>query len=572
MRTEFRVPCTTGTYADTLVALGLARLIRVLGGEGVRIRRSPGSSYFSVSSRKPIYDCSQATFQYLFPRIVTKGEATISGSDIDYEAEKTKRTRFFEWKKANPKAKPDQLGEGVMPEPPRRDYALISSLVDMMKPIAGSSYAKTARILEQGNFGLYVEAALEGFARLEGDPAEIAAWLKKKAGKKIELSVSSVQIFNPTAGKGMNADKPNSIGLGGLEAPIPVEMLKFSGWWRGAVAATPRKTKDLKVLVVAPTDVADADLESIMTGFREVFFGGGAVQIDVLATLSLTEVLLGYHEVVPSRRGRPRNVIAGLSTAYFQNLGSAKGVANVSFIGLPEWVEVQDESDRQVWLEVLREHRNIFARLDESRSEAHSLLEQYRDFLSLGLLEYFLEFLVDYGAYALGVADRNKPIQWFTTTLLRRVFMGLDSETHRLGEILDNPGFQSVAAAIRRSTRGALYAKKLSNDRTYEVHYGLAQELKRKALYKTEFAAALAGFITEYMTENLRAADRGKRQRPAVTTTDLEQVVALMDKFDSETVAMLLIAYGYAKEPRDAEEPVSDDLPQDPAIDSEGDE
>jgi hypothetical protein len=575
MRTEFRVPCTTGTYADTLVALGLARLIRVLGGEGVRIRRSPGSSYFSVSSRKPIYDSSQANFQYLFPRIVTKGEATISGSDIDYEAEKAKRTRFFEWKKAIPKAKPDQLGEGVMPEPPRRDYALISSLVDMMKPIAGSSYAKTARILEQSNFGLYVEAALEGFTRLEGEPEQIGNWLKQKAGKeKIEILVSSVQVFNPTAGKGMNADKPNSIGLEGVKAPIPIEMLKFSGWWRGTVAATPRKTKDLKVMVVAPTDVADTDLESIMAGFREVFFGGGAVQIDILAALSLTEVLLGHHEVVPSKRGRPRNVIAGLNSAYFQNLGSAKGVSNLSFIGLPEWVEVQDESDRKLWLEVLREHESILSpsRLDESRSEAHSLLKQYRDFLSMGLLEHFLEFLVDYGAYALGVADRNKPIQWFTTNLLRRVFMGLDNDTGSLGEILDNPGFQSIAAAIRRSTRGALYAKKLSGDRTYEVRYGLAQELKRKALYKSEFAAALAAFISEYMTENLRAADRGKRQRPAVTTSDLEQVIELMDKHDSETVAMLLIAYGYAKEPRDADEPVSDDLPQDPAIDSEGDE
>lgn len=573
MRTEFRVPCTTGTYADTLVALGLAKLLRALGSEDVRIQRPPEAGYFLVSSRTSVEDASAEPFQHLFPRIATKGEPTSSGSDIDYDVEKAKRARFFEWKKANPKAKPDQLGEGVMPEPPRRDYALISSLVDMMKPIAGSTYAKASSILEQGNFGLYAEAALEGFAKLDGNPERIEGFVRQRAGKaKLELSVSSVQIFNPMAGKGMNADKPNNIGMGGLDAPIPVEMLKFSGWWRGAVAATPRKTKDLKVMVVAPTDIAETDLESIMTGFREVFFGGGAVQIDIMAALSLTEVLLGHHEVVPSKRGRPRNVLAGLNSAYFQNLGSAKGVSNLSFIGLPEWVEVQDDPDRQLWLEVLREHKGILSRLDESRSEAHSLLELYRDFLSLGLLDRFLEFLVDYGAYALGVADRGKPIQWFTTTLLRRVFMGLDSGTGSLGEILENPGFQSIAGAIRRSTRGALYAKKLGNDRVYEVRYGLAQELKRKALYKSEFAAALAGFISEYMTENLRAADRSKRQRPAVTTTDLEQVIALMDKHDSETVAMLLIAYGYAKEPRDADEPVTDDLPQDQDSDSEGED
>ena len=137
--------------------------------------------------------------------------------------------------------------------------------------------------------------------------------------------------------------------------------------------------------------------------------------------------------------------------------------------------------------------------------------------------------------------------------------MGLDNSTGSLSAILENAGFQSIAGAIRRSTRGALYAKKLGVDKTYEVKYGLAQELKRKAVYKEEFAAALAGFVSEYMTENLRAADRGKRQRPAVTTTDLEQVIALMDTHNSETVAMLLIAYGYAKEPSEPKEAESTD-------------
>ncbi|GIW26185.1 hypothetical protein [Meiothermus sp.] len=572
MRTEFRVPCTTGTYADTLTALGLAKLLTVLGATEVRIQRPPNASYYLVSSKTPIPNATNAPFQYLFPGIVTKGKSITSAADIDYEAEKAKRTRYFEWRKANPRVRPETLAEGVAPEPPRRDYSLISSLVDMLKPIENSSYTKTAEVLAH-QFGLYAEAALEGFATLDGEPERIEARLKQLAGKaKIEVRTSAVQIFNPMAGKGMNAGKPNSIGMGGLEVPIPVEMLKFSGWWHGAVAATPRKTKDLKVLVIAPKDIGYALLESVVSAFREVFYGGGAIQIDVMAALCLTEVLLQNHEAVPSRRGRPRHVIAGLNSAYFQSLGNAKGVSNLSFISLPEWIEVQDDSDRQLWLEVIGEHRRILSRLDESRSEAHNLLQLYRDFLSLGLLEHFLEFLVDYGAYALGVADRNKPVQWFTTNLLRRVFMGLDNETGSLSEILDNPGFQSIAAAIRRSTRGALYAKKLSNDRTYEVRYGLAQELKRKALYKSEFAAALANFITEYMTENLRAADRGKRQRPAVTTTDLEQVIALMDKHNPETVAMLLIAYGYAKEPRDADEPVVDDLSLDVASESEGEE
>ena len=409
MRTEFRVPCSTGTYADTLVALGFAKLLRALGGEGVRIQRLPDASHYLITSKTEIVDATDAPYQSLFPNIVMKGEPTTSSADIDYDAEKTKRAKYFEWKDKVKKAKQTDLPEGVIPEAPRRDYSLISSLVDLLKPIGGSTYAKTAESLEKGQFGLYVEAAIEGFSTLDGDPERIEAKLKKDLGKqKAETRVSAVQIFNPMAGKGMNAGKPNSIGMGGMDAPLPLEMLKFSGWWRGTLAATPRKTKDLKVMVIAPQDIADTILEAVIAEFRETFFGGGAVQIDILAALGLTEALLKNHDAVPSKRGRPRHVIAGLNSAYFQNLGSAKGVSNLSFIGLPEWVEVIDDEDRMLWFEILREHKNILSRLDESRSEAHTLLEYYRDSLSGNALEPFLEFLVDYGAYALGIADRNK--------------------------------------------------------------------------------------------------------------------------------------------------------------------
>jgi hypothetical protein len=583
MRTEFRVPCTTGTYADTLVALGLAKLLRALGAESVRIQRSPEMGYFLISSRTPVEDASKAPFQHLFPRIVTKGERVSSASDIDYEAEKDKRARFFKWKKDNSEAKSEQVGGETIPEPPRKDFRLISSLVDMLKSSGEDSYEKTSRLL-RSHFGIYVETALQVFAGpLSNKVMAVDEILGKVAGEVLtEKEVTTAQIFTPISPKGMWAEKPNRIGLKNLKGFIPIEMLKFSGWWQGAIAVIPKlsddpkKNKDLKVLVVSPTDISAETLQAVMNDLHQSFFYG-PVQVDILASLRLTEVLLQYNEAVPSRRGKPSSVISGFNTAYFKSLGNAKGLVNLSFIGLPEWVEVRDDPDRQLWLEVLREHKSILSRLDESRSEAHSLLEQYRDFLSLGLLEHFLEFLVDYGAYALAVADRNKPIQWFNTNLLRRVFMGLENETGNLSEILENPGFQNIARAIRLSTRGALYARKppvikgqspKQPDRTYEVRYGLAQELKRKAVYKSEFAAALAGFISEYMTENLRVADRTSPerplpQRPAVTTTDLEQVIALMDKHDSETVAMLLIAYGYAKEPRDADELVTDDLPQD---------
>ena len=74
------------------------------------------------------------------------------------------------------------------------------------------------------------------------------------------------------------------------------------------------------------------------------------------------------------------------------------------------------------------------------------------------------------------------------------------------------------------------------------------------------------------MTENLRAADRGKKGRTPVTTEDLLAVGKLLDEHDPQMVAMLLIAYGYAKEPKDdtPEPAASTDNPdQDTALQEE---
>jgi hypothetical protein len=557
VRNEFRIPLNTRTYADTLLALGLAETLHRLDLGEIIIKSDLGT--YLVESETVVQDMSQKTYIPLFDTIRAPKEQDL-GQTRDYEQLKADRERFFKLPKEL--RKPNHIPDGYFPPAP--DYSLMSSLVDLLKPLAMSSYSKTAKILQQGQFGLYLETALKAFSEFQEQPIQAVSWLKKQVGKqKIELQTSAVMIFNPMSGKGMNAAKPDSIGMGSLDSPIAFEMLKYSGWWLGAVAATPRNSKDLKVLVISPQNITRTDLRGVIQAFRSQFYSYGAVQIDILAALGLSEVLLKYHDTQEKFFANPKQVIDGFHTAYFQNLGSSKGVSNLSFIGLPAWVNAEDDNDRQVWLTVLKEHKDILSRLDESRSEAHSVLEIYRAFLSLNAIGHFLEFLVDYGVYALGQADRGKPIGWFRTDLLWRVFMGLDNGASKLSTILENTGFQNIAGAIRRSTRGALYAKK-RGDKTYEVRYGLAQELKRKAMYKNEFATALAAFVSEYMTENLRAAERGKRQRPAVTTTDLEQVIALMDSenLDSETVAMLLIAYGYAKEPTDPANAKEDDLPE----------
>lgn len=60
--------------------------------------------------------------------------------------------------------------------------------------------------------------------------------------------------------------------------------------------------------------------------------------------------------------------------------------------------------------------------------------------------------------------------------------------------------------------------------RTYEIRYGLAQELQRKAVDDREFAKSLGAFVQSFNAENARIAERetGDWRRKDVTTTDLE--------------------------------------------------
>ena len=544
--TKYTVPRVQGTYADSLTALGLGRLLSALTGNApVQLRLDAQQDAFVLESEAP--DPSAAVGQ-LYEYIKTEKDSDAPANAYDYEAKKVDRERFFKWREGHKmEAKAGRYPDDT--PPPSPSYSLYSSLVDMLKPINASGYSAAYRELSSGRRTEHFQIALQAFSG-EGQPVALAeAALKKQLKGNKTNDVSIVQIFNPMTGKGMNSPKTNSIGMGQEKAPLVLEALKYAGWFVGAVAVTPKGSKDLKVLVVQAAEIELDALENLMRTFRKEFMGGGAIQVDILAALTLMETLLKYHELQEADWLNPAEVISGFQTAYFQNLGSAKGVTNISFIALPHWVNLQDNAERGEWLSVIKEHRQIIRNLDESHLEERNLLEKYRDFLSGQDERAFLEFLSDYGPHVLRLADKSKYALWIQTEHLGRVLNNMGKND--ITSIISDTGFQSVAGAIRRATRTALYARKLSNDRTYDVHYGLAQELKRSAVTKAKFMAALSDFLAEYMNENLRAADRGKRGRAAVTTEDLLAIGKLLDEHDPQMVAMLLIAYGYAKEPKD---------------------
>lgn len=129
-------------------------------------------------------------------------------------------------------------------------------------------------------------------------------------------------------------------------------------------------------------------------------------------------------------------------------------------------------------------------------------------------------------------------------------------EGTRLSKILETPGFQNIAYAIRQATVTAQHRKK-QGDRKYDVRYGLGQQLARKAAYPQDFIAELADFLARYNAESAQVMEkRAGPYRRSIRTSDIDDIVALIDEFDdSRLICNLLVAYGYARVPRKDDAP-----------------
>lgn len=132
--------------------------------------------------------------------------------------------------------------------------------------------------------------------------------------------------------------------------------------------------------------------------------------------------------------------------------------------------------------------------------------------------------------------------------------MGHDKE---LKPILENRGFQNIAAAIRRSTVIPQYFKATGDKGPYQIRYGLGADLLRQAAYPDRFIQTLGKFLYDYNRETAQIHERFNGNPPVrrarVSTEDIQQIVELIDKYGSQTVANMLVAFGYAREPRELE-------------------
>ncbi|MBC6936678.1 MAG: hypothetical protein DWB42_12685 [Chloroflexi bacterium] len=583
---QFFIDKTPKSFGDALLLHGFARLLENFGVDPSGIVISDRGSYFSVDLATPIgneqIDEAAKTVQ-LIPYIKTAKNA-LPYDDlryVDYEAEKAQSAAFFEARKSG--------GEASPPSPEWSIYRAIN-------PGAIQGYNNLARAwyIARSRETLYLLFDLFSATPNDIDGA-MSAWkaLDKAKGWGIKASATALQLFNPDSGKGHNKVKGDGLSIGNLDSFWLLEYLKAAGFYVGAITRTLRESKDRKTLVVVPRQLTLSENLTVMGKFAESMqVPLYPTQFDILAVIRYTHALIKHAIAAP--RGRyaldrsqvKQRVVAGFQTAFYKDMGNSAATMNMSFLGLPGWVAVASQTDVNLYIHpetgLLVEFEKFVRQFNEKESDVPELLRPLRDFVSGDDLEVFFEFTNAFPGYLIGRRSRRKPAKALSTQFIERIIMSQNDPI--LSNILDSPGFRDVAYAIRKSTVIAQWstedARKKGKRYPYEIRYGLHQTLLRRAARKQEFIADLSAFLTQYQAETVQIEETmSKRnvpfpfeyQRRSIRTTALEEIVALIDEYGSEPVANLLIAYGYARLPRQVDDS-TDETPLEPDEAFEGEE
>lgn len=562
---SFRLPKKTGTYADAMAIAGLERLLYILGAEPDRIKDLVGFYELSLESSIDLDDLDYEAIHhdpgYLY--IKFNEDSPVPLNYLDYPAERQKLLDHREQRKIFGDRPTDEQREMLRQIEPDPHWYLYQN-IRVLKGFG--PYNKLHEEIRNSDPIAFTEA-------LQGELGSLATDKMSEVESKFAPPLSIVQAFTPSSGKGVNWSKTTRSPARTLKVREFgnwfEEYLKFLGMAQIADArAVGQKAKDIKLFAIVPGDIHSADLDNISRRFFRQRLPWSSAQIDVQGALGLAEALV--EQLIRGKFGgfdkTPRDYVSGLQTAYFLEINKfprAHSLANAGFVGLPDWFSVTEENANE-WIEILEEHRRILRTLNEEHDEEAQILFAYRDSLSSGKVMEVLRFLAAYAAYLIRVgAKASSPAEWkrnvrqFTTQNLRRLMRMSPS----FAEIVDDSGFQKVAASIRSATVREQYHNAHKN-RIFEIEYGLFQELKRKASFRDQFIVALSDFISKYNAQNSRYYERTqgnpKRRRPQVTKDDLDRVIRLLDdKQSSEAVAMLLIAYGSASDFSSSNKPES---------------
>lgn len=592
----------TGTFADALKAAGLAEVLAIwlrrLGRDAGGIVIEDKGAYYQIEIPSHLDEDAVMRIQHPFVAgrgqtlVTSKGaaKAAQAGHALDgfaYEERRADAEAYFahlrrlgEADRKRFREHPDEFGLAA-PHPDLGLYVYVNhfKIADGYNALLDQWHGSDLEAFHEN-----LRLILAAFTRHPNDIAgaqdrwDALARVGKLAGKNRS---SLLQLVNPASGKGGNASKANGLGIGNLDGFWLAEYLKFVGLFTIAAPFIVADSKDRKTYVLRPVRVELGALRSIMENFRARLYSTTSVKLDILAALRFTSGLIAYmRDAIVSRlsddpllalfgqRPRVTDVASGFDVAFYKDMGSAYATMNLATINLPGWLApITDEVAAGSMLELLTEHERVISGIRSAKGEEGSdeieLLRRYRDFLSGNDAMRFFDFAARYGDYYLARRHRNQWAAQFTTDGME-ILMAQSQGKVTFTPIPHDDGFRAIATAIRLSTVVAQYHDARGSGYPYEVRYGLGQDLLRAAAYPEDFLARLGEFVQSYNAENARIDERlakgslrNTHRRPSVRAEHLDALVALLDRYggNSELICKMLVAYGYARDPRTPGDP-----------------
>jgi hypothetical protein len=587
---RYFVPKSTDTYADALTAWGLAAVLEdVLRQAGqpranrVIISEEPAAFIVELPAvlQASWIDATKKTrLTYFIAKDAASASQKAGDHIVDMDEQWKKIARQKEWKSAGNKPDTDDpiLREQWLSLQPHEHFSLF----------AAANYLKGQEPnnniwdeVEKVNYPQMLKGLLEFYSHSTSIP---------RLGKVHSVAT----MLNPGQGTGTNTLAPLGCKSKKIDSPWTLEWLKLIGFYRTAICATFRNRKEevvnVSVIVLCPHRITLRNHFEVYRNFLSTFRVFSAIKLECLVALQYADAFLLYsrHES-ESGEASIHNIaeaVSGFSVVNFMLVGQAKNKnyrpKRITYLAMPLWILIPADGNAEPIREAVAEHIKIIsglARKDgkdvEPNGEEHQLLSAYLAWSSSGELRHLWKFCALYGAYRMECAANAKllfqPTE-LTTTNLEVILMSQNVGEKPLAPVVQDPHFQNIARALYKSTIGPLQQVKVFHKELpsgMEIHYGLAQEWGRAALYRDKFVRELMRFIQNYNAENAKVRSRemnknNPHRRTDITTYDVQHIIKLIDEYGAETMCGLLLAYGYAREPRE-EEDTSTDLGDSPS-------
>ena len=566
---NYYIPKESGTLSDMLIAFGVAKVLaeivrRSIGHSNVMLQDA-GSCYvidagvvIQESWIDAIIPFEQIDFLASSKVAAPVELPGIATRNVDDEWASFRRYQEQRKQLTDAKIVGDELKQQLDDVKPRSDWTVATYLGDYRMQAQAIHNALVAQwLLSSKDFlGLNLRTILALFAAPTVDRDVIAdQWKKATKGTDFTVETTASQLFNPHMGKGQNRTKANGLAMGNEKSFWLLDYLKAVGLWTAAAPRNAQNADLRKTYILAPQRIALNAHQQVFSRFLDRLWNDSAIKLDIMAALLYADVLLEYSmegdDLGIFDDGSVAKLVSGMHVATYQLLSqNSYTMMNLAFFGLPNWMpHIRTYADVREYQAIIQEHMERIRTIDEEKSAGCTLLQHYRDFVSSNDLNPFFDFCAGYGNYVISELERSHfYVKPFSESNLRRLF---EMKEPKLTPILENQGFRNIAEAIRRSTVIPQYIGRKTS--RFDVRYGLGQELKRKAQYPDDFMQALADFMQSYNEENARVYEqtKGQSRRKAITTEDISNIVSLIDTYDSEIICNLLVAFGYARDPKE---------------------